>query len=227
MAQQLTFDLPSVPALGREDFFISPANALAVAALDNWRAWPMRKLALSGPSGAGKTHMAHVFAAATGAPILHARDVIGADLPALAPGPLVVEDIPTIAGQPDAERALFHLHNLSQAEGGTLLFTAVSPPTRWPLTLPDLASRMQACDVAQIEPPDDNLLAAVIAKMFADRQLNVDADVITYLTLRMDRSFAAARDVVTRLDAMSLTEKRPITKHLAARALDKGPLSGA
>ena len=227
MAQQLTFDLPSIPALGREDFFVSPANALAVAALDGWRDWPMRKLALCGPTGAGKTHMAHVFAAATGAAIVQARDVANADLPALAPHPLVIENLPTIAGDAAAERAMFHLHNLSQAEGGTLLITAAQAPARWPLTLPDLASRMQACGVAQIDPPDDHLLAAVIAKLFADRQLNVDADVITYLTLRMDRSFAAAHSIVSQLDAISLTEKRPITKPLAARVLDNLDHEGA
>jgi len=227
MARQLTFDLPSVPALGREDFFVSPANARAVAALDDWRAWPLRKLALCGPAGAGKTHMAHVFAAATGAVILPATALPGADIPALAGAPVVIEDVPGLAGDDAAQAALFHLHNLSWAEGGTLLLTGVEAPARWPLTLPDLASRMQAADVAVIEAPDDDLLAAVVAKLFADRQLSVAAEVISYLTLRMDRSFAAARDVVARLDALSLAEKRPITKPLAARVLDNAGGSGA
>ncbi|WP_226779437.1 HdaA/DnaA family protein [Oceaniglobus trochenteri] len=222
MERQLTFDLPSVPALGREDFFVSPANANAVAALDGWRDWPLRKLALCGPPGAGKTHMAHVFAAATGAPILPAAALEEADIPALARAPLVVEDVHAIATDAPAQRALFHLHNLSQAEGGTLLLTGQEAPAQWRLTLPDLASRMQAADVARIDPPDDNLLAAVVAKMFSDRQLNVDPEVIRYVTLRMERSFAAARALVNRLDKISLAEKRPITKPLAARVLDNG-----
>jgi chromosomal replication initiation ATPase DnaA len=227
MAQQLTFDLPSVPALGREDFFISPANARAIAALDGWQGWTLRKLALCGPAGAGKTHMAHVFAAATGAPILAAAALPDADLPRLATGPVVVEDVPAIADNPEAQAALFHLHNLSWAEGGHLLLTGIDAPARWPLTLPDLASRMQAADVALINPPDDDLLAAVVAKLFADRQLQVDPEVIRYVTLRMDRSFAAARDLVARLDALSLAEQRPITKPLAARALDNSEDAGA
>lgn len=220
MAEQLTFDLPSVPALGREDFFISPANATAVAAVDDWQDWHLGKLALSGAAGAGKTHLAHVLAAASGATILPASALAGADIPALAAIPVVIEDVPQIAGDPAAERALFHLHNLSCAEGGRLLLTGRDMPARWPLRLPDLASRVQACTVARIEPPDDTLLAAVIAKMFADRQLNVEPGVITYLTLRMDRSFATARTLVENLDRMSLAEHRAITKPLAARALD-------
>ncbi|NCO22712.1 MAG: chromosomal replication initiator DnaA [Rhodobacterales bacterium] len=227
MAHQLTFDLPSVPALGREDFFVSPANSRAIAALDGWRDWPLRKLALCGPAGAGKTHMAHVFAAATGAPILAATALCNADIPALASAPVVIEDVPHIATDAAAQRALFHLHNLSWAEGGRVLLTGIGAPARWPLTLPDLASRMQAANVAMIDPPDDDLLAAVIAKMFADRQLAVDAEVIRYITLRMNRSFAAARDLVTRLDALSLAEQRPITKPLAARVLDNDEATGA
>lgn len=220
MTRQLTFSLPSVPALGREDFFVSPANARAVAALDGWRDWPLRKFALSGDPGSGKTHMAHVFAAATGAPILSAADLADADIPALAMAPVVIEDVPAICGDASAELALFHLHNLCHAEGGTMLLTGIGVPGSWPLRLPDLASRVHACGVARIDPPDDNLLAAVIAKMFADRQLNVEPEVIAYVALRMDRTFAAARDLVTRLDLLSLTEKRAITKPLAARVLD-------
>jgi len=168
-----------------------------------------------------------VFAAATGAPILAAAALVGADLPALAAGPVVVEDVPHIAGNADAQAALFHLHNLSWAEGGHLLLSGIDAPARWPLELPDLASRMQAADVARIDPPDDDLLAAVVAKMFADRQLQVEAEVIRYLTLRMDRSFATARDLVAQLDALSLIEQRPITKPLAARVLDNLTAPGA
>lgn len=220
MARQLTFDLPCVPALGREDFFVSSANAMAVAGVEGWRDWPHGKLAICGAHGAGKTHLAHVFAAASGARIVAASDLAKADIPDLARGPVAVENVPAIAGNEAAERALFHLHNLSLAEGGALLFTGTDAPGRWPLTLPDLASRVQATTMARIDPPDDDLLGAVMSKMFGDRQLDVDPGVIAYLTRRMDRSFAAATQVVTALDTLSLSEQRPITRPLAARVLD-------
>ncbi|WP_099825515.1 HdaA/DnaA family protein [Oceaniglobus indicus] len=226
MGRQLIFDLPSVTALGREDFFVSDANRLALSMLDAPDAWPQRKMALVGPAASGKTHLAHVFAAATGARIIAARDLADADIPALAAGPVVVEDVPDIAGDAAAERALFHLHNLCLAEGGTLLVTGREAPARWRLGLPDLASRMQGTGVAALEPPDDSLLAAVIAKQFADRQLDVDPAVISYLGLRIDRSFQAARDVVRALDSVSLTEQRAITRPLAGRVLEQPGTDG-
>ncbi len=219
MARQLSFDLPVRAALGREDFFVSPANAMAVALIEGWRDWPGRKLALIGPAGAGKTHLAHVWAAASGARIIAADALPGADIPALATAPVVIEDVPTIAGDADAEAALFHLHNLVLAEGHSLLLTADRPAGRWSLTLPDLASRMQQAQSATLEPPDDRLLAALLAKLFADRQLNPTPETIPYLVARMDRSFDSARRLVDTLDNAALAQQRPINRRLAAEVL--------
>ncbi|GHE02015.1 chromosomal replication initiator, DnaA [Defluviimonas sp. 20V17] len=219
MAEQLTFDLPMREALGREDFFVSEANAVALAALDDWPNWPQGKMALIGPPGAGKTHLAHVWAAEARARILPAQALTRTDLPTLGPA-VGIEDADEIAGQPAAEEALFHLHNLTAAQGGRLLLTAKTPPNRWPLTLPDLASRMQATALARLDPPDDALLTAVLMKLFADRQLAVPPSVLTYVATRIDRSFAAARVAVERIDALALAARRPITRPLAARALD-------
>ncbi len=171
MIEQLTFDLPVRPALGREDFLVSPANALAVATLDQPDLWPNGKLLLIGPEGAGKTHLAMVFAARTGAQVIEAGDLAAADLPEAAA--LVIENADTAAGDPDAETALFHLHNHMTGRGGLLLLTAARAPRDWGLTLPDLQSRMEATATATLLPPDDALLGAVLVKLFADRQLQV------------------------------------------------------
>lgn len=219
MAQQLSFELPVRAALGREDFFVSPANAMPVAMIEGWRDWPGRKLALIGPAGAGKTHLAHVWAAASGARIVAATALARADIPALATAPIAVEDIPAIAGDTNAEAALFHLHNLVLAEGHSLLLTADRPAARWGLALPDLASRMQQAQSATLEPPDDRLLAALLAKLFTDRQLNPTPETIPYLVARMDRSFDGARRLVDALDSAALAEQRPINRRLAAEVL--------
>lgn len=221
MARQLSFELPVRQALGRDDFFVSPANAEAVAMIEGWQGWPARKLALIGPPGAGKTHLAHVWAALSGARIVAARDLAGADIPALAAGHVAVEDAARIAGDGPAEEALFHLHNLALAEGHCLLMTARSAPRQWPLALPDLASRMQGTPAVTLGEPDDSLLAAVLTKLLADRQLSPSPNTVPYLVRRMDRSFAAARDLVERLDATSLASGRPISRALAAQVLDK------
>ncbi|MBC7131897.1 MAG: chromosomal replication initiator DnaA [Roseovarius sp.] len=220
-ARQLSFDLPARPALGRDDFFVSPANAEAVALIEAWRDWPARKLLLAGPPGAGKTHLAHVWAGLSGARIVAAGTLAQADIPALAAGPVAIEDAQRIAGDRAAEEALFHLHNLVLAEGHALLVTARAAPVRWGLGLPDLASRMEGTLLARLAPPDDALLAALLAKLFADRQLSPSPDTVPYLVRRIERSFEAAHEVVAALDARALAEGRAITRALAAEMLDK------
>ncbi|VVT33420.1 Chromosomal replication initiator protein DnaA [Roseovarius sp. EC-HK134] len=221
MPRQLSFDLPVRAALGREDFFVSPANAEAVAMIEGWQGWPGRKLILAGPSGAGKTHLAHVWAALSGAQMIAAKHIAQADIPNFASRPIVVEDADQIAGDRPSEEALFHLHNLVLAEGHSLLLTARQPPNLWPLVLPDLQSRMQGTMLTQLRTPDDTLLAAVLTKLFADRQIAPSPDTIPYLARRMDRSFDAAREVVAALDAAALAEGRAITRVLASQVLDK------
>jgi chromosomal replication initiation ATPase DnaA len=223
MTEQMAFDLPVRSATGREDFFISPSNAVAVAQIEAWRDWPQRKLVLVGPEGAGKTHLAHVWADASGAQIVAATDLAGAGIEALATqGAVAVEDADRIAGDRAAEEALFHLHNLVLAEGGTLLLTARSAPRQWPLSLPDLRSRLEATASATLEAPDDALLAALLVKLFTDRQISVPPRLIAYLVGRMDRSFAAAQALVAALDRRALETGRKISERLAAELLDKG-----
>ena len=223
MAEQLSFDLPVRQALGREDFFVSPANALAVAMVESPSPWPGGRLVLSGPAGSGKTHLAHVWATSTGARILRAAELRDEDVPELARGPIVVEDVPEIAADRQAQAALFHLYNLVLSEGHALLLTGRLDPTLWNLSLPDLQSRMQSAQHVALNPPDDMLLMAVLTKLFADRQLAPKPDVIPYLVARMDRTFAAAGEIVERLDRAALAEGRTLTRALAARLLDRDP----
>jgi len=216
----MAFDLPLRAAYGREDYFVSPGNALVLAVLEGWQAWPSGKMLLVGPGGAGKTHLAHVWAAATGAIILRGADLALTDLGALPARAVVVDDAPAVAGTPGAEAALFHLHNLQAAARQPLLLTAATAPRDWGLALPDLASRMQATPLTRLEAPDDALLTAVLVKLFNDRQLTVSPQLVGYLVSRMDRSFEAARSLVAALDARALAQGRPITRALAAEMLD-------
>ncbi|KIC50784.1 DnaA/Hda family protein [Tateyamaria sp. ANG-S1] len=220
MAQQLGFDLPVRVALGRDDFLVAPSNAVALSMVDAWRAWPSGKLALTGPAGSGKTHLAHVWAAESGARIIAAHDLETTAPDTLFNGPLAVEDVDRIAQNMACQTALFHIHNALQAAGHPLLITGEQAPNLWRLSLPDLQSRVDAAGHAALDAPDDSLLAAVLAKLFADRQLTPRPDVIPYLVTHMERSFAAARSAVAAIDARSLAQKKPITRALAAACLD-------
>lgn len=219
--RQLILDLPCRSAQGRDDFFVAPANALALATLDAPDAWPQRKMLLIGPEGAGKSHLAQIWADAHGAQVLPAAQLTAEAAPALvAAHAVVIEDAETIGADPAAQAALFHLHNLALAEGARLLITARKPPRDWGLTLPDLKSRMEATASVRIEPPDEALLGAVLVKLFADRQLGVAPALIPWLVLRMDRSLATARSVVAALDRRALAKGTAITRALAAEVLD-------
>ncbi|WP_151719211.1 P-loop NTPase family protein [Gemmobacter serpentinus] len=223
MNRQLAFDLPARAALRREDFFPSPANALALATLETSEAWPQRRMLLIGPAGSGKTHLAHIWAAGAGAALMEGAALASADIDRRSQTAVVLEDAEAVAGDPRAEAALFHLHNRLAERRLPLLLTASLPVRDWGLQLPDLISRLQAVAVTRIEPPDDALLTAVLVKLFADRQLAVPPALIGWLTLRMDRSLAAARDLVAQLDAEALARGGPVTRALAAEILGANP----
>lgn len=218
MPRQLVLDLPFRAAMGRADFFVCESNAVAVAGLDGWHGWPGGKMLLIGPPGSGKTHLAHVFAAQTGARILSAADLPGHDVAALAEGEaLVVEDADCIAGRPEAEEALFHLHNACADRRVALLVTAATPPARWDLTLPDLASRMQQAGQLTLSPPDDALMAAVLVKLSADRQLALTPALVAHILPRIERSLDYVQRFVVALDAEALAAKqKPGLRHVKA-----------
>ncbi len=205
---QLPLDLHHRPAMGREDFLVSPSNAEAVRWIDLWPDWPGPAVVLVGPPGSGKTHLAQVWRARTGAEVFAGE--IG------APGPAVLVD--DVDRRTDDE-ALFHLYNALNSAGGHILFTADVPPARWAGRLRDLVSRLSAAPNVRIQAPDEPLIAAVMAKMFSDRQLSVAPEVLSFLVTRMERSFAEARSLVAALDAASLSAKRAVTLPLARDVL--------
>lgn len=221
MSQQLVFPLPSKSAFGREDYFVSQANHLAVSTLETPAQWPLSKLGLVGPAGAGKTHLAHVWAADQQAQVLGAAELHALDLTKLPVAPLVVEDIDRIVGHIESEQMLFHLHNIMQSREAFLLFTASTPPNLLAFATPDLKSRLVATTIVSLQAPDDALLTAVLMKMFADRQISPAPGLLCYIMARIDRSFDAARTFVETFDHAALAEKRPIGKRLAKEVLDQ------
>jgi chromosomal replication initiation ATPase DnaA len=216
--RQLALALPHAESFAREDFLAGASNKAALGLIERWPDWPDRALALVGPEGAGKSHLAAIWAEIAGARRVSARALGETGLMgALATGALVVEDA---SAQLD-ERALFHLLNLVRQEEAFVLITAQAAPATWRVELPDLASRLRAVPVVELSAPDDALLRAVLVKLFADRQLAVDEGLIGYLATRIERSFAGARAAVEELDREALRQKRPVTRALAAELLSQ------
>ncbi|EPY00562.1 HdaA/DnaA family protein [Magnetospirillum fulvum] len=220
---QLPLDLGHRPALSAGDFLVAPCNADAHAWVGRWQAWPGAALVLTGPPGSGKTHLVHLFSAASGAVAIAAADLTVEDPPHLlaTAGAVAVEDCDqaAAAGQLD-EAALFHLINLVRETRGRLLLTGREVAARWPLRLADLTSRLRAMPAVAIGAPDDALLASVLVKLFADRQIKVGEEVVSYLLGRMERSFAAAAGLVDSLDRAALAGQRAVTVPLARAVLD-------
>lgn len=216
MPRQLALALPHAENFSRDDFLTGASNEAALSLVERWPDWPDRALAIVGPEGAGKSHLAAIWADIAGARRVSARVLGETNLPAaLATGALVIED----AGEQLDERSLFHLLNLVRQQEGFALLTTRTLPASWRVELSDLGSRLRAIPTVELRSPDDALLRAVMVKLFADRQLAVDEALIAYLSTRMERSFAAARAAVEDLDREALRQKRPVTRALAAELL--------
>ncbi|WP_293899668.1 chromosomal replication initiator DnaA [Phenylobacterium sp.] len=213
MPKQLRLDLGRQAPPSLDAFVRGPSNAQAVTAVEAWPAWRAGCLALVGPKGAGKSHLAQAWAGAAGAVVVEAE---APDVVAVAGRPVLLED----ADRGVSDETLFHLINLAAREGGGLLLTARTRPATWPTALPDLRSRLNALPVAEIEAPDDAVLEGVLRKFFRDRNIRPPEAVYPYLLARMNRSIPEAEEIVRRLDEAGDTGFRPVTRVLARQILE-------
>ncbi len=215
--RQLALDLPVAASFAPEDFLVAPCNELAFGFLEDWEAGRDPVVLLVGPAGSGKSHLAAVWAARTGAKILAISDLAGRSVHDLAALPaLVVEDCDRERGE---DAALFHLLNAVREQGGRLLLTARTGPGQWGATTADLLSRLRLARRIDMGEADEALLGALLVKFFVERQMRVDAGVVDYVRLRIERSAAAARAFVEALDREGLARRRRITRALAADIL--------
>ncbi len=222
--RQLTLDWPHQPSFAREDFLAAPSNREALRAIQQWPDWAGHMLLLVGPEGAGKSHLASLWAETAGAAVVRGEALAGAGLEVgVQCSALLIEDADRIG---HAQDLLFHLVNAALQNGAWLLLTARSAPEAWTLKIPDLLSRLRLAPIVRLETPDTELTEAVLFKLFSDRQLQVEPHVIAYIALRIERSLGAARRVVDALDREALARGRRVTRAMAAELLREAPLDG-
>lgn len=214
--------LPFSPArsFAEADFVPGAANEDARAWMSRWPGWPQRRLALWGPAGSGKSHLAAIWHARTGAVLLDGAALAATApdaVPALLPpgGAILVEDA---CATPQA-RPLLHLLNAAEEAGISVLLTARRPPARWDAALPDLRSRLAAMAAVAISAPDEALVEAVLAKLLADRQVSLRPELVAFLALRLPRDFAAIHALAAGLDRASLAAGQRVTRALAMASL--------
>lgn len=223
MTKQLTLSFSSSSSYDMDDFMVSECNEEVVAWFEKYPDWPASALVVYGKSGSGKTHLAHVFAYGEfgeECTIINGKDFSmenAENLPELIGEAkcIVVDD----ADACNEEAALFHLYNYIKETKRHVLLTAKNHPSKWDIKLADLRSRMLAALSVGIGEPDDAQMAAVIVKLFSDRQIRIDQEVVFYLISRMERSFAEACRIVKEADELSLSEKRRITIPLIKQLL--------
>lgn len=224
MIGQLSLQLAYPAASDRESFLPAPCNRDALTWLDRWPEWPSSTLVLYGPSGCGKTHLASIWAARADACWLERPLPIGERPEAVRA--FVLDHVDQRVQTPGDEVALLQFYNWVMEKRGHMLLTARSPVAAWPLGLPDLISRLRAAPAVAIGAPDDALLSAILVKLFHDRHLDVSEEVIRYMLVHMERSFAAARALVAALDSRSLAQRRGITIPLVRSTLEQIDESG-
>lgn len=215
--RQIPLSLEHPQRFGAEDFLVTPANAAAHALVMGWPRWPGTALRLVGPAGAGKSHLAAMWAVLADARVINAGELSPEAAHALAPGDRIA--IENIDESDISDLGLFHFLNSAREREAWLLLTARRNPTEeWP-ALPDLASRLRALPAASLERPEGDLVRAILVKLCDERQLVVEPGVIDYIYTRMERSPAAARRLVAALDAEALARGRPVTRRIAADVL--------
>lgn len=215
--RQLVLDLPNRTALDAEDFLVSNANAAAIDVVDRWPNWQHWAVVVVGPEGSGKSHLANVWRSRSGAGRVDAREFGEAALdPLRALKGLAIENLEDGIGD---EKALFHALNLAREHKYSILLTSRTAPGELKVTLPDLRSRLRALPMVSIEPPDQALLQGLLVKLFADRQLTVEPQLIAHLVRHMERSASAAQKLVADIDRRALVAHRKVTRALAAEAL--------
>jgi len=212
--KQIPLDLPwpRHDGASRSDFIVTESNQKAIGFLDHWAGWPDGRIVLVGPEGCGKTHLAMAWAEQVGAQFVDG-DLTPRELP--GSGFVVFEDCDRRLNSPEIEAALFHLLNILREEGGKILLTGRTPPSRWGTNLPDLTSRLSAITVAEINSPDDDLLEQLVVKLFSDREIVVKDRLATYIAKRANRSSAAIEMAVATLDAKSLELGQPVSTKMA------------
>lgn len=213
MPTQLPLDLQTPDRFSRDHFV---ANADLQGVLDTLLAdeWLNPNLILLGPEGGGKSHLGHIFADASGACFLTAEKARRLDSANLPDGDVVVDD-----AEQAPEDLLFHIYNHVQSTGHRLLLLTRVHPQAWQTALPDLPSRLKAMRVIAIPEPDEELLGAILNKLFAERAISPSPDSIAYIAARMERSVAAAQKTVTKLEHYA--NGRPFNRALARDFFDQ------
>ena len=190
-----------------EDFFVSKSNYFAFTLIEKWPKWEKNIVNIHGEKSSGKTHLANIFYKKNKAKKItedQLNDELIKNLKIYEN--IILEDFENKID----ERLLYSLFNLVDRDNKYLLINSLKPISEMSFLLDDLKSRSKNCLFAKIENPDDDLVVAIMLKIFSDKQITVDKKLINFIIKRIDRSYGKISDFIYKIDELSLKKKKPI-----------------
>ncbi len=216
---QIPLDLAFKPSYQKQDFIVNHQNMAVMKMLNSWPAWPSPWLLIEGGKGSGKTHLAHIFAQKLEAVYLKNLSADIENILTKIEGKSVVIDY-SINEDRETQNKFFHVinHIKEQQQYGVLFIEPMENQDF--IVLADLLSRISQMPRFKLLPPDDDLLKALIVKLFSDRQLKITEAQVNWMIPRVRRSFEFVEEFVGRVDKASLAHKKSITQSMLKKELE-------
>jgi chromosomal replication initiation ATPase DnaA len=212
--KQLTLEMKSTDHYNDHDYIVSDCNQEAYSYIANsqniWGISPYENfLLLCGPISSGKTYLAKIWIKRVGAVILSPLELIKRNY--IINSHLIIEDIDYI----DDEEQLFHFFNNRINSNYKTLFTSKSDLKDFKLQ--DINSRIKSINRILIKEPNEDFIKMLIIKLFSDRSIKINQDILNYLIYRLPRNYEAIYNFINNIDKESLTLKREITIPLLSK----------
>ncbi len=132
---------------------------------------------------------------------------------------LLIDDIQFIAGRDSTQEEFFHTFNALYEDHKQIILTSDRPP-RDIQTLEDrLKTRFEWGIMADIQPPDSDLRAAILKKKAADIKITLDDEVLNFLAENLKSNIRQVEGAIKKLGALSILMGVPITVDLAKRSI--------
>ena len=216
MSDQLILKFPEHRAYKKEDFYVSPSNQEAYDFINNWPKWIKRIVNIFGPSGSGKSHLSSILKTKT-----KCLEILANELNENIIFEFKTKEVLIIENfnEKISEELLFSLWNIVLQDNKYFLINSIKPISSYKFKLPDLTSRVKSSLNIGIKLPSDDLISAIIAKNFSDKQIMVEEKHVDYIIKRIDRSYEKISQFILTLDRYSLKKGSPFGLKLIKEVL--------
>ena len=204
---QLLLNFNFKKSFNEHDYYVSDSNYFAFNLIDKWPKWEKRILNIHGEKFSGKTHLSKIFQLKSSAIYLNEKEINNEIFKKIKLYESIIIDE---FSNKIEENLIYSIFNLVDQDSKYLLINTETPLSEIKFKLPDLVSRSKNSLQAKIEPPDDDLIFALILKNFSDRQIKLEKQIIEFIVNRIERSYSKISEFIYKVDELSLKKKKPI-----------------